>query len=191
MIMTQIQSLFESSKKTLILSALQILGASFLLALCSQVSVPLYFTPVCLSLQTLAVMFIGATLGSRKGFLAVLAYLIEGSLGLPVFACGSYGFMALLGPRGGYFLGFLVQVFFVGWFVERQKTFQLPKILSILLLSCLFQLSLGVFWLSHFVGFEPAVIMGFSPFIFGETLKALSITAYLKQFHEKNPNLLR
>lgn len=64
----------------------QILSASLLLALSARVSIPLYFTPVPLTLQTLAVMFIGATLGSRKGTLAILLYLFEGALGFPVFA---------------------------------------------------------------------------------------------------------
>jgi biotin transport system substrate-specific component len=181
MIATQVNSLsFESSKRAIFLWILQIFGASLLLALCAQVSIPLYFSPVPISGQTFGVMFIGATMGSRKGLLSVLAYLIEGSLGLPVFAGGSFGLISLLGPRGGYFLGFILQVYFVGWFIERQISFQGAKTISILLLSCALQLGLGVLWLSNFVGFESALIMGLHPFLFGEFIKAIIITAYLK-----------
>lgn len=175
---------FEFSKRDVFFSILQVLGASLFLALCSQISIPLYFSPVPLSGQTFGVMLIGATMGSRKGLLSVLAYLAEGSFGLPVFAGGSWGLMNLLGPTGGYFLGFIFQAYLVGWFVERQNSFQGTKILSVLLFSCALQLGLGVLWLSFFVGFESALIMGLYPFLFGEFIKAISITAYLKRLYK-------
>ncbi len=185
MVATLIHSLsFESSKKEVFFSILQVLAASLFLALCSQISMPLYFSPVPLSGQTFGMMFIGVSLGSRKGLLSVLAYLIEGSLGLPVFAGGSFGLMCLFGSCGGYFLGFLLQVYLVGWFTERQTSFQVTKTLPILLLSCLCQLGLGVLWLSLFVPFESAMIMGFTPFVFGETIKSVSIALYLQMKHK-------
>lgn len=181
MIAALINSLsFEVPKKDVFRSVLQIFAASLFLALCSQVSIPLYFSPVPLSGQTFGVMFIGATLGSRKGLYSVLAYLAEGVLGLPVFAGGCSGIAVLLGSCGGYFLGFLLQVYLVGWFTERLTSFQIIKTLPMLLLCCLLQLSLGVIWLSLFVTFEGALIMGFYPFIIGEILKSVVIALYLK-----------
>ncbi|MDR3623654.1 MAG: biotin transporter BioY [Chlamydiales bacterium] len=178
MAIAQIKSLSsESSQKDLFFSVLQILGASLLLALCSQIKVPLYFSPVPLSGQTLGVMLIGATLGSRKGVLSVLAYLAEGSFGLPVFGSGSLG---LLGPTGGYFLGFILQAYLVGWFTERQVSLQSTKTMTVLLSSCALQLGLGVLWLSFFVGFKLAMIMGLCPFLPGEVIKTMGVTAYLK-----------
>lgn len=171
---------FEFPKKDIFLSVLQIFAASLFLALCSQISMPLYFSPVPLSGQTFGIMIIGASMGSRKGLLSVLAYLAEGSLGLPVFACGSSGIMSLLGSCGGYFLGFLIQVYLVGWFAERQTTFQITKMLPILLLSCLLQLGLGVLWLSLFATLESALLMGFYPFLMGETFKSVIVALYLK-----------
>jgi biotin transport system substrate-specific component len=183
----------ESSKNTFLLSGLQILGASLFLALCAQIRIPLYFSPVPLSGQTFAVMFIGATMGSRKGLLSVLAYLLEGSLGLPVFAGGwtSLGLMSLLGTNGGYFLGFIFQAFLVGSFIERQTSFQAVKTISVLLLSCALQLGLGVVWLSAFVGFEASLVMGLYPFLFGELVKSMGIAAFLKRQYEKNSHLSR
>ena len=181
----------KSSKNIFLLSALQIFGASLFLALCAQICIPLYFSPVPLTGQTFGVMFIGATMGSRKGVLSVLAYLLEGSLGLPVFAGGwsSLGLMSLLGTNGGYFLGFIFQVFLVGSFIERQTSFQVVKAVSVLLLSCALQLGLGVVWLSAFVGFKSALVMGLYPFLFGELVKSMGVAAYLKKQYEKNSHL--
>lgn len=181
MVTTLINSLTsESSKKDIFLSVLQIFAASLFLALSSQISMPLYFSPIPLTGQTFAVMFIGANMGSRKGLLSVLVYLVEGSLGLPVFAGGGFGIMSLLGPRGGYFLGFLFQVYLVGWFVKRQNSFQITKTFPVLLLFCLLQLGLGVMWLSLLTTFESAMIMGFYPFLLGETIKSIVVALYLK-----------
>lgn len=169
----------ESSKKDILFSFLQVIGASLFLALCSKISIPLYFTPVPITGSTFAVMLIGATLGSRKGLLSVLAYLIEGGLGLPFIS------IHLLGLFGGYYLGFLFQAYLVGWFIERQSSFQVSKVLSVLLFSCAIQLGFGVLWLSSFVGAEFALTMGLYPFLLGELIKAISITIYLKQRHKK------
>lgn len=170
----------ESSKKEFLFSILQVFAGSLFLALCSQISIPLYFTPIVLSMQTFGIMFIGATLGSRLGSLSVLVYLIEGSLGLPVFAGGGYGLMRLFGLSGGYLFGFLIQAYLVGWFTERQRSFKVAKTVPILLLSCLLQLGLGALWLSLFMPFESAIIMGFLPFLLGETVKSVSLALYLK-----------
>lgn len=180
MITTQMKAFSFESAQSVFFTIVQILGASLFLAFCSQISIPLYFTPVPFSGQTFGIMLIGATMGSHKGLLSVLAYLAEGSLGLPVFACGGSGLMSLFGPTGGYFLGFIFQVYLVGSFVERQVGFQSTKILMFLLLSCALQLGLGVLWLSRFVGFESAIIMGLCPFFLGETIKALCISGYLR-----------
>jgi biotin transport system substrate-specific component len=163
------------------LSALQVLGASSLLALCAQISIPLYFSPVPLSGQTFGIMLIGALLGSRKGLLSVLTYCTEGAMGLPVFAGSSFGLFTLLGPTGGYFLGFAFQVYIVGRILERQRTFQWPKVVATLTLSCIIQISSGVLWLSYFVGLPSAMAMGFYPFVWGEAVKIIVLALFLRQ----------
>lgn len=169
----------DKSSRQLLVSLLKILGASLLIALCARISIPLYFTPVVFTLQTCAVMLIGATLGSRIGALSVLAYIAEGVMGLPVFAQMN-GFAELVGVHGGYFVGFVLQAYLVGWFMERQKNFSLVKTAAILSLSCLLQLGLGALWLSSFIGMESAFLLGFVPFISGELIKVLAVTAFLK-----------
>lgn len=158
---------------------LQILGASLFIALSAQISVPLYFTPVPLSGQVLAVMLVGALLGSRKGVLAVLAYMAEGAMGLPVFAAGSFGAWALVGPTGGYFLGFIAQAYLAGMLTRAKQT-SVTTVMAVLLFSCLIQLSLGSLWLGAYTGVGAALVAGFYPFLIGDALKCLLVAAYLK-----------
>ena len=83
---------------------LLVAGASLLIAIAAQISVPLPFTPVPLTLQPLAVILIGVTLGSTRGAAAAILYLLEGLSGMPVFAGGGAGALWLAGPTAGYLL---------------------------------------------------------------------------------------
>jgi biotin transport system substrate-specific component len=96
-----------------------ILAGSLLVALAARISIPLPFTPVPITGQTLAVLLVGAALGSRLGFLSLLAYLAEGAMGLPVFAGGTGGLAKILGPTGGFLLAFPLAAGLVGLLVER------------------------------------------------------------------------
>ncbi len=82
-------------------------------------AIQLPFSPVPITGQTMAVLLVGALLGSRRGALAVLAYIAEGLAGLPVFAGGAAGLARLFGPTGGYLVGFVAAAFLVGWLAER------------------------------------------------------------------------
>src|SRR5687767_2087712 len=81
---------------------LLVVGASALIAIAAQVAIPLPFTPVPLTLQPMAVIFIGVALGSTRGAAAAALYLLEGFSGLPVFAQGHGGPAWLLGPTAGF-----------------------------------------------------------------------------------------
>ena len=94
-------------------------GFSLLVALSAQVAIPLPFTPVPVTLQTLMVLATGALLGSRRGAAAILLYIAEGAAGLPVFAMGRSGPAHLAGPLGGYLLGFVAAAFLAGLICER------------------------------------------------------------------------
>ncbi len=174
--------------KILTSSVVQVLAASLFLALCAQICIPLYFTPVPFSAQTLGILFVGAILGPRKGALAVLTHLFQGSLGLPVFAGGSFGLMCLLGPTGGYLLGFVVQAYLAGWFVKKSTPFSEVKVATGLFISCLVCLGIGALWLSRFVGISSALTWGIYPFLLGEMVKTLSVSAYLKFQHASQAN---
>ena len=170
----------ENAGKQILLSALQIFGASLFIALCAQIQIPLYFTPIPLTGQTFAIMLIAATMGSRKGALSVMAYIAEAAFGLPVLTGGGFGLTLLVGASGGYLVGFMLQAYLIGWCVEKQRVFSSSKTLLILLSSCAMQLGLGALWLSHYVGLDNALLFGVMPFVAGEVLKALAVTASLK-----------
>ncbi len=149
--------------------------ASFLIGACAQIKIPLPFTPVPFTCQTLAVMAIGARLGSRYGALATVFYLLEGILGLPVFSGGHTGLLWILGATGGYLLSYPLEAFLVGYFIERKQ-----RLLAIVL-PCTLQMALGSLWLSAFVGLDRCFQLGFYPFFLGEIGKALIATQCYKR----------
>lgn len=88
------------------------------IAVCAQFSLPAWVNGVPFSLQPFAVLLAGAVLGSRRGFLAVLLYLVVGAVGLPVFAGGTGGVSAFTGPTWGYLVSFPIAAFLIGLAVE-------------------------------------------------------------------------
>ncbi|MBC8135454.1 MAG: biotin transporter BioY, partial [Fibrella sp.] len=112
--MTLSDAWLPSRAHALLRDALLILGASALITLCAQVAIPLPWTPVPITGQTFGVLLSGVLLGSRRGYLACLAYLVEGAAGLPVFAGGMSGFLPFIGLTGGYLAAFPVAAFMVG-----------------------------------------------------------------------------
>jgi len=93
------------------------LGASMVIALAAQISVPMF--PVPMTLQTLAISVIGLTFGARLAGATVLMYLAEGAIGLPVFANGGAGIVSLFGPTAGFLWGFVGMAFLTGWLAEN------------------------------------------------------------------------
>ena len=104
--------------------------------------IPLPFTPVPITLQTLLVLMSGAMLGAYYGALAMIIYLILGAIGLPVFAGGSSGVGALLGPSGGYLLSYPIAAFVIGKMLEKKKLSKFLKFISFALIIILVVLAL-------------------------------------------------
>ena len=148
--------------------AVLVLGGSLLLAIAAKVQVP--FWPVPMTLQTLAVLVIGAVFGARLAGATVLAYLAEGALGLPVFASGA-GLAYLAGPTGGYLVGFLLAAMFLGWCSDRCLLRRLPVALGLFFVAQVLIFAPGVGWLAAFIGLPEAVMAGAVPFLAGEALK--------------------
>lgn len=162
--------------------ALLVLGGAAFIALCSLLEVPLW--PVPVTLQTLAVLLVGAALGSRRGLAAVLAYLLGGALGLPVFSGGAGGLAKLLGPTGGYLLGFALAACAVGWLVERaaldRKVWGAALAMlagNAVIYAC------GLAWLALSVpalrSLEALLAAGLTPFLLGDALKIALAAALL------------
>jgi biotin transport system substrate-specific component len=169
----------EYSKEHPAFITTQIFLSSLLIAFCAQISLPLPFSPVPLSLQTFAVMMVGGMLGSRKGTISVLLYLAESMLGMPVLAGGLADPLALIGPKGGYLMGFVFQAYIAGWFAERIHTFGKSGLMISLFAAYALVLVTGTLWLSQFVGLSNAFVMGTLPFIPGAIAKILAAVSLL------------
>jgi len=151
--------------------ALLVLGGSILIALMAQVAIPLPFSPVPVTGQTFAVLLVGAVLSSRRGALSLLAYLAEGAVGLPVFAGGGSGLPWLLGPTGGYLVGFVAAAWMVGSLCERGWDRQVRTAALAMLAGNGVIYLFGVPWLAHFVGVERVLALGLWPFVPGDLVK--------------------
>lgn len=158
-----------------------VLGASLLMATVAQVNIPLPFTPVPVTLSSLAVFLIGAALGPRKGALALMAYLAEGCAGLPVFAGGAAGAAVLIGPRGGYLVGFVVAAWVAGWMSERGgcRSFGRVAVAMVVAHACIY--AVGLPWLGLYVGMANVVAMGLLPFVVGDLLKIVLAAGYFSR----------
>ncbi len=155
-----------------------VIGASLFVAVCARVTLPLPFTPVPLTLQNFGVLLVGLSLGSRRGFAALLLYLVEGAAGLPVFSpTGLGGIAQLLGPTGGYLLAYPFVAGLAGLIMERgTRTFVRAAFAGIAGEVVLF--ASGIAWLAVFThSFMLAVRYGLYWFIFAEILKVISAAA--------------
>lgn len=158
-----------------------VVGGTLLLWASAKVQVP--FWPVPATLQTLAVVLIGAVYGSRLGAATVAVYLIEGAAGLPVFAGTpekGIGLAYMAGPTGGYLVGFLLAAALIGRLVETGFARNLATVaLSVVAAHAAVHLC-GLAWLSAAIGVSNAVSAGFVPFVPADIVKmALSTTLIL------------
>jgi biotin transport system substrate-specific component len=162
------------SRSRILTNATFAVVGSAIIALCSQISFNLPFSPVPITGQTFGVFLVAMAMGANRGAAAVLAYLLEGASGLPVFAGGAGGFAYLFGPTGGYLLGFIPAAWMAGklaefgWDCKRILVAAAMTISAALLFIC------GVAWLSFFVGKENAMTMGVLPFLPGEIIKIIA-----------------
>ncbi|GFP35213.1 biotin transport system substrate-specific component [Candidatus Hakubella thermalkaliphila] len=161
------------SRKGILYDVLLILGGSLLPALSAQIAIPLPFSPVPITGQTFAVLLVGTLLGSRRGALAMLAYLGEGLLGLPVFAGGRGGLAVFMGPTAGYLWGFVAAAFLVGSLAERGWDRHIWSAGAAMFLGNGVIYLFGLPWLSYFLpgSLSQVLALGLYPFIPGDILK--------------------
>ncbi len=167
------------NKAALVYDLSIVFGGSWLIALAAQLSIPLPFSPVPLTGQTFAVLLVGALLGRRLATLSVAAYLVQGLAGLPVFAGGTSGLGRLLGPTGGYLLGFWAAAALVGYLADRGWTLHFGKTLLVMLLGNALIYLCGLPVLALFVGIDKALVTGLFPFLVGDAIKLLLSTLLL------------
>lgn len=160
---------------------LTIIGTCLLFA-CAQISVPL--NPVPITLQTVAVLIIGLTFNKKEALKSVGLYLTLGALGLPVFANFMGGLPILIGPRGGYLIGFFVSIWAMCTIREHHQKVATKELLLIGVIGSGIVYLIGVPWLSMFVGWESAVAAGLMPFILPGFVKSVIVASaigYLKK----------
>ena len=162
----------ESGPARLAVQVLLVVGGSLLLWLSAKAKVVL--GPVDLSLQTLVVLLIGATYGLRLGVATLALYLAEGAAGLPVFQSTpekGIGLAYMVGPTGGYLLGFLVMAAIVGWAVDRGWGKSIVKLFAAMLVAELVMMAMGFSWLAVLIGAAKSWQFGVQPFIVPDLIK--------------------
>lgn len=156
-------------RRSLVRDAAIALTATGLLTLSAKIQVPFY--PVPMTLQSLTVLVIGAAFGWRLGVLTILAYLAEGAAGLPVFAGKGAGLGYMMGPTGGYLLGFVLAAGVTGLLAERGYTKSVLGALGVMALGHIVLFVPGYLWLAQLFGAEKAYMLGVAPFYAATVLK--------------------
>ncbi len=156
--------------------ALLIVGASLFVAACAHLSVPLPFTPVPITLQNFAVLVVGMMLGPVAGFSAMVLYLAEGAMGLPVFTPHSIGGVAhLLGPNAGYLFSYPLAAAVAGWVVSAMQrvTTRFRSALVASIAASLPIFAMGAGWLGRLLHLSVAATwtLAIAPFLLGEVVK--------------------
>ena len=146
------------------------------LALTVSAKTQIPFWPIPMTMQTFVVLVIGMAYGSRLGAATVALYLLQGALGLPVFAGTpekGVGLAYMMGPTGGYLLGFLVAAWVCGWLAERGFDRSPLKSLVAMSVGHVLIFVFGVAWLATFMGIEKAFMVGVAPFWAATIVKTL------------------
>ena len=151
---------------------------SWVIAGSAWIQVPM--VPVPMTMQTLAILLVGIFCGARLGAETTGAYLLQGALGLPVFAGGAGGIAHFAGPTGGYLVGFLLAAALIGFLADRGWNRGWFKPLAALALGHLLVFVPGVLWLAEFTGLAGAIAAGFTPFVLGTIVKTLLALAIFK-----------
>lgn len=161
-----------------------VIGGVLLTAAAAQVSIPLGFTPVPVTGQTMAVLLVGATLGARRAVATQAMYWVVGAAGLPFFADGQGGWSVATGTTFGYFVGFVLAAGLVGLLAERGQDRNLLTSFPAMLAGSVVIYACGVAWLAWSLGLPlyaadatDAFTLGLAPFIIGDLVKLVVAAA--------------
>jgi biotin transport system substrate-specific component len=186
---TAVQALRTPQERTLeaLRQVALIVSASLFVALCAHITIPLMpLTPVPLTVQNLAVLLVGLLLGSRRGFAALVVYLVEGMSGLPVFnPTGLGGVAQLFGVTGGFLLAYPLVAFVAGYVFEwGRRTFARAVLAGVIAETLLF--AGGLAWLYAFThSIAKAAYFGLYWFIAAEIIKIMIAAGIASRWHRK------
>lgn len=159
--------------RSLAVDAGLVLAGAALTAGAAQVAIPLW--PVPITGQTLAVLLVGASLGATRGGISMVVYLLAGLVGLPVYSDRTAGAAVLLGPTGGYIVGFVLAAAFTGWLAERRWERRLAAGMLAFVAGSVVVFLVGLPWLKVSLGltWSETLTGGLYPFIVGGVIKAV------------------
>lgn len=149
-----------------------------IIGILSQVSIPLPFSPVPITGQTLAIGLAATILGKKYGTISLLLYLALGAIGIPVFAGGAAGFGVLVGSTGGYLIGFIPTIFIIAYYIEKTR-FTVLNAMIANTIGMFVTLIFGTVWLkiAASLSWQDAMAFGFYPFIILGLVKAYVASA--------------
>jgi biotin transport system substrate-specific component len=166
-----------SKKNSLVYQTTLIFLFSFFMIVSSYIRIPLWFSPVPITLQTF-VLYLSILFLKRKSFFSQVIYLSLGVFGIPVFGNTGAGLWYLFGPTGGYLLGFLLVSIIFPYFLPSKKSF--IKIFFYFLLANFLIYILGMSWL--IIGFKftfyKAFLLGVLPFLIGDIIKIVLVSIF-------------
>ena len=164
--------------RTIALDLVLVAAGAALTSIAAQIAIPLW--PVPVTMQTLAVLLVGVSLGAVRGALSMVLYAVLGIVGLPVFSDSSSGFSVIAGPTGGYIVGFIFAAGFTGWLAHRQWDRKVLRSIFAFLGGTVVVFAIGLPWLAYALGalgapndLNSVLQAGLYPFIVGGIVKAL------------------
>ena len=166
--------------RSLAVDAGLVLAGAALTAGLAQVAIPLW--PVPITGQTLAVLLVGASLGATRGAASMVVYALAGLIGLPVYSDHTAGAAVLLGPTGGYILGFVLAAAFTGWLAERRWERRFLAGMLAFVAGSVVVFLVGLPWLKVSLGltWSQALAGGLYPFVIGGVIKAVLAAIVLR-----------
>jgi biotin transport system substrate-specific component len=152
-------------------NVLLVVGATIFIALAAQIAIPLPFTPVPMTMQPLAVLLVGVTLGSNRGAAAAMLYLLEGFSGMPVFAQGHGGPMWAVAPTAGFLFSYPLAAWIAGRFSELNwGATMLRAVVGMLVALSVIYIG-GWSWLTILTSPRTAYVAGVQPFVIADIVK--------------------
>ena len=165
--------------RSLVTDLVLVAAGALLTAGAAQLAIPLQ--PVPITMQTLAVLLVGSSLGATRGAASMLLYLVLGAVGLPVYSDGTSGFGVLFGSTGGYILGFVFAAALTGWLAQRNWDKKFLGAAVSFLAGTVVIFAFGLVGLGITLGgtLEQTLAWGLYPFIIGGIVKAAIAAAVI------------
>ncbi|MEM8855977.1 MAG: biotin transporter BioY [Pseudomonadota bacterium] len=172
---------FLTGSNPVVRNVLLAVVGSLALWLSAKVQVPFY--PVPQTMQTFMILVIGMAFGWRLGAATILLYLAQGAMGMPVFAGTperGIGLAYMMGPTGGYLVGFFLAGVVVGFLAERRWDRNVLTTLAAMTIGTAIIFGCGVLWLGTLIGWDkPVLALGVTPFLLGAAAKIALAAAVL------------